>query len=505
MISRQGCLQASLVFERNGRLAGSWTCDKPGLCSRGPHRLGEAVRRGGLCHLACHRFCRGRFCADLGRGPDSAFSAVSSPEEAGRTQTPPNAVGALAPVLVAPRAYVGEAPVVAGNRRSARKLALSEAFASAVSDGVSRALVLWQSRFPPAFAQGHAPLQKLNSDIQLAPERWIRRYRLLEEGAVDGLYTVRLEATLYEGRLRRALLGALASPGHGVRAPQEKQAIKLSASMRILRSQRIADIREGPAASFAVFTRALDESLKDTCLTEGVGVLFQDFVEASGVDADAGKGAWAGGGVSGGLPVPSPVFRLNLGLEPQSLPVRGTDQVSVSCTARLSEGADMSADISMDASDDRTDGPLGDAAGHASVDLRVWGVGRDDRLAHLSCGRSLGTALGAWVVAHQRTWWQPPNRRSVRVTWAQPGAFASLMTWLRDSGAAVDAHVLDLGPGTASVEVESPLSLSEMATILAGEHEQGWISAGVSEQGLTLSLEPSTYGPAGVRGSRESP
>jgi hypothetical protein len=111
------------------------------------------------------------------------------------------------------RLAVGQAPVVGGNAAGARERALDEAIRQAVDQALSELV-------DPATRTAQA---KAIRTLEARARSFVQRYRTLEEGEANGVYTVRLQAEVDDVALRRRVeswtAGAAASPQVGPRRP----------------------------------------------------------------------------------------------------------------------------------------------------------------------------------------------------------------------------------------------------------------------------------------------
>jgi hypothetical protein len=110
---------------------------------------------------------------------------------------PPPAPPAAPDVPTAPGARIvtGSAPVVGGNSAGARERALDDALKQAVSQALA-AIVDPDTRAAQA---------KTVKALEAKARSFVPRYRTLEDGEANGVYTVRLEAEVDETALRRRL------------------------------------------------------------------------------------------------------------------------------------------------------------------------------------------------------------------------------------------------------------------------------------------------------------
>jgi len=93
------------------------------------------------------------------------------------------------------RFVTGQAPVVGGNAAGARERALDDAIKQAVNQTLATLVD----------AQTRAAQAKTLKAIEAKARSFVPRYRTLEEGEANGIYTIRLEAEVDETALRRRI------------------------------------------------------------------------------------------------------------------------------------------------------------------------------------------------------------------------------------------------------------------------------------------------------------
>ena len=93
------------------------------------------------------------------------------------------------------RFVTGQAPVVGGNAASARERALDDAMKQAVNQTLATLVD----------AQTRAAQAKTLKAIEAKARSFVPRYRTVEEGEANGIYTIRLEAEVDETALRRRI------------------------------------------------------------------------------------------------------------------------------------------------------------------------------------------------------------------------------------------------------------------------------------------------------------
>jgi hypothetical protein len=127
----------------------------------------------------------------------------SAPALAQSPPAPPPPLPAEVPTMPGGRIVTGQAPVVGGNAAGARERALDDAIKQAVNQALA-GIVDAQTRVAQA---------KALKAIEAKARSFVPRYRTLEEGEVNGVYTIRLEAEVDETALRRRLeRGTAAAP-----------------------------------------------------------------------------------------------------------------------------------------------------------------------------------------------------------------------------------------------------------------------------------------------------
>jgi len=113
---------------------------------------------------------------------------------------PPGPPPAELPSTPGARVVSGQAPVVGGNAAGARERALDDAIKQAVNQAIAALLD----------APTRAAQAKALKAIEAKARSFVPRYRTLEEGEANGVYTIRLEAEVDETALRRRIERAAA-------------------------------------------------------------------------------------------------------------------------------------------------------------------------------------------------------------------------------------------------------------------------------------------------------
>ena len=139
----------------------------------------------------------------------AGLTALASATAAAQAPTPAPAAPAAAPAappepVLAPgeRIAVGQAPVVGGNAAGARERALDEAIRQAVDQALAELV-------DPAT---RAAQVKAIRTVEAKARSFVPRYRTLEEGEANGVYTVRLQAEVDDVALRRRVESWTAGP-----------------------------------------------------------------------------------------------------------------------------------------------------------------------------------------------------------------------------------------------------------------------------------------------------
>ena len=131
-------------------------------------------------------------------GPAFAQAPAQAPPAAAAPPAAP-----VEPVLgPGERIAVGQAPVVGGNAAGARERALDEAIQQAVDQALAELV-------DPATRAAQA---KAIRTLEAKARSFVPRYRTLEEGEVNGVYTVRLQAEVDDVALRRRVESWTAGP-----------------------------------------------------------------------------------------------------------------------------------------------------------------------------------------------------------------------------------------------------------------------------------------------------
>jgi hypothetical protein len=132
-------------------------------------------------------------------------------QEPGGPAGPPPAAAA-APPTPDQDGLVVDAPIVAGNVANARRKALADVRRLAVERAFAQLLI--EQGFGPG-APMPAPLASLKVNLATNAERYVRSYRLLEQGEVEGYFRLRAQVDVDTGALRREVERARGPAGPG--------------------------------------------------------------------------------------------------------------------------------------------------------------------------------------------------------------------------------------------------------------------------------------------------
>ena len=187
----------------------------------------------------------------------AAFLLLSAPAFG---QAPPTAPPPPAPTEApsTPGAHIvtAQAPVVGGNAAGARERALDDALKQAVNQSLAT-LVDPQTRAAQA---------KTLKAIEAKARSFVPRYRTLEEGEANGIYTIRLEAEVDEIALRRKI-----ERGAGAATPPPVTPAKLGAPGMLVAALSSAGVRAragdpGETSASAAAQAAARASLEQAAL-----------------------------------------------------------------------------------------------------------------------------------------------------------------------------------------------------------------------------------------------
>jgi hypothetical protein len=370
-----------------------------------------------------------------------ALAAVGSVGVHVRSSVAQPAEPGAQPVLQAGlRIATGQVAVVGGNSAAARERALDAALRQAVEQALGEILD----------AETRVVQARAIKTLEGRARTFVKRYRTLEEGEANGLYSVRIEAEVDDGALRRATerwTPQAAAPGAS-RAP--------APSMMVLTSGAAA---AGPALVAALATVGVKAQLGDPTVTDPARALQAAtratltavaFVSASVVDEG---------------------------------PVRGPGKEAISC--RL--GAKV---LSV---------PTGQPLSEPSASARVFAD-------HAESGRAECLKRAATELSGQL---QPPSAgadgaelRAVTVDAeiVEPAAVTALLKTLRGLGNVSSAELRRIAGGRSEIRVRTRLPGAALATALSRDSAAVITLSNVEVSGdqirVRVRLRPASVGPA---------
>jgi len=339
-------------------------------------------------------------------------------------QAPPTAPPPPAPADVpsAPGAHIvtAQAPVVGGNAAGARERALDDALKQAVNASLAT-LVDPQTRAAQA---------KTLKAIEAKARSFVPRYRTLEEGEANGVYTIRLEAEVDEIALRRKI-----ERGTGAATPPPVTPAKVGAPGMLVAA---ADKGEASAAFVPGLVTALSSA--------GVRARAGDPGETS---ASVAAQAAARASLEQAALVTSEVV-------PEGL-VRGTGRVAVSCRASVRLVA----------------APAGSTVAERAATARVFVEADKAADGAAQCRTQLGADLAPRLVGTV-----PPSSGSAGATGdlravvvdadvIEPAAIPELVKSLRGIGAVSAVEVTRVAAGHAEIRVRTRAAPAAVAAALS--------------------------------------
>jgi hypothetical protein len=349
------------------------------------------------------------------------LSAVAFAQAPPQVTPPPGAPPpADVPTMPGGRIVAGQAPVVGGNAAGARERALEDALKQAVNQALA-AIVDPQARAAQA---------KTLKALEAKARNFVPRYRTLEEGEANGVYTIRLEAEVDEAALRRRIERGAAP----VALPPTSTAAKAAApGMLVVAGEK------GEAS--AAFVPSL------------VAALSAGGVRARGGDpGETTAGAAVQAAARGSLEEAALVTAEVL---PEGM-VRGTGRVAVSCRANVRLFA----------------APVGGAVGERAATARVFvdadkageGPGQcRSQLAADLAGRLAGVTsptTGAAAGSDLRA-------ITVDADVVEPAAIAELVKGLRGVGLVSAAELTRVSTGRAEIRVRTRAAPAALAAALS--------------------------------------
>jgi hypothetical protein len=352
----------------------------------------------------------------------SAFGQAPAPAPPGPAAPPPPAETPAAPGT---HVVTGQAPVVGGNAAGARERALDDAIRQAVSASLAT-LVDPQARAAQA---------KTMKAIEAKARSFAPRYRTLDEGEANGIYTVHLEVEVDEIALRRRLEKATPSTAPPPVTPPR-------------------------AGASGVLVAAGDKAEDTTAfVTSMVAALAAAGTRASGSVEPISESAIVAAAASSR----QRAALVNAHVAQEGL-VRGTGRVAVSCTASARVLAEQ---IPGDASGGR---PPGERTATARVfvdaDKAADGAGQ--------CRGQLAGELAGWVIGLTSGGGgaggvSGGDLRTVTVDAdvVEPAAIPELVKSLRGAGVVSAAELTRVSTGRGEIRVRTRVSTTALAAALS--------------------------------------
>jgi hypothetical protein len=320
-----------------------------------------------------------------------------------RAQQPPATDPVGQPGL---RIVGGQSAVVGGNGAGARERALDEAFRQAVDQSLAELLDA-----PTRVAQARAI-----KTLEARARTYVRGYRALEEGEVNGLYSVRLEVEVDEPALRAAAERWGQAPASSTAPPVVPGVLLVSS----------AAPDAGPLLLSALVALGARAQPADPALTDA----------AAAVQA-AARAA-----------LPEVVFVS--GDATSDGPVRGTTKIAVSC--RLAARAVAA--------------PSGLAVSTATASRRAFAA--DESAARAECLTGVAGELAAHLVQAGAA----ANTGGLRTVTVdadvvEPAAVVALLRVVRSVGSVSSAEVRRIESGRAEIRARTRAAAPALATALA--------------------------------------
>jgi hypothetical protein len=334
------------------------------------------------------------------------------------TAPPPAAPGEV-PSTPGARIVTGQAPVVGGNAAGARERALDDALKQAVNQAVV-ALVDPQTRVAQA---------KTLKAIEAKARSFVPRYRTLEEGEANGLYTIRLEAEVDEIALRRKIERGAATP------PTAATAAKTGATAP---GVLVAAADKGEAT--APFVASLVTALGSAGVRARAG--------------DPGETTPAVGAQAAARASLEQAALVTAEVLPEGL-VRGTGRIAVACRANVRLVA----------------APAGNTLGERAATARVFVEADKAADAAGQCRAQLGADLAARLAA-VRPGGGTSASGDLRVVTVdadvvEPAAIPELVKSLRGVGVVSAAELTRVTAGRAEIKVRTRAAPAVLTTALS--------------------------------------
>ena len=348
----------------------------------------------------------------------SAPAFAQAPPGAPPPLPPPPQAPADVPTMPGGRIVSGQAPVVGGNAAGARERALDDAIKQAVNQALAT-LVDPQTRAAQA---------KALKAIEAKARSFVPRYRTLEDGEANGVYTIRIEAEVDEIALRRKL-----EKGTTAVAPPATPA-KIGAPGMLVAA---ADKGEASAA----FVPGLVSALASADVRARAG-------DPGETSASAAAQAASRASLEQAALVTSEVM-------PEGI-VRGTGRVAISCRANVRLVA----------------APAGSTVAERAATARVFVVAEKASDGAAQCRTQLGAELaGRLAGAAPSGGGAAPagDLRSVTVDAdvTEPAAIPELVKSLRGIGAVSAAELTRVSAGRAEIRVRTRAAPAAVATALS--------------------------------------
>jgi hypothetical protein len=308
------------------------------------------------------------------------------------------------------RIVAGQSAIVGGNAAGARERALDEALRQAVSQSLAEMLD----------PQTRAAQAKGIKALEARARSYVRRYRTLEEGEVNGAYAIRLEAEVDEVALRRAA-ERLATPGGGAPATGGVPPRAGGGGLLVVPS---GEPGAGPALAAAL--------------------------NAAGTRAQVSGSSEPAAAAQAAARASLPQIAFVSAEATDEGPVRGTGKLAVSCrmSARVVAAASGLPVAEQAAAPrtfaDREESARGDCLSRAASELagRLFPAG--------------GTAAGSDL-----------RTITVEADVVEPGAVAALLRAVRSVGAVSSAELRRLSPGRAEIRVRTRTLATALAPALS--------------------------------------
>jgi hypothetical protein len=344
-----------------------------------------------------------------------AQAPAPAPPPPGAPPPPPGDV----PSTPGAHIVTGQAPVVGGNAAGARERALDDAIKQAVNQTIAAMLD----------APTRAAQAKALKAIEAKARSFVPRYRTLEEGETNGVYTVRLEAEVDEIALRRKIERASSTA-----TPPPVAPVKTGAPGML-----VAAADKGDAS--AAFVAGLVSALSSAGVRARAG-------EPGETSASTAAQAAARASLEQAALVTSEIV-------PEGV-VRGTGRVAVSCRANVRLVA----------------APTGSTVAERAATARVFVDAEKAADGAGQCRTQLGTDLAprlAGVLPSSGGAAPSGDLRAVTVDAdvVEPAAIPELVKSLRGVGAVSAAELTRVAAGHAEIKVRTRAAPAALAAALS--------------------------------------